>query len=106
MRILAQREQRESEVQRAVVDLYRTFGCNVAHFSERRTSRITPGWPDLIIFPPKGYAFAHETKAPWGKQSAAQSAIETWFRRCGMAYVIGGTVEAREHLEQLGLIAL
>lgn len=103
MRVLNGREQRESEVQASVIRFYRAFNCDVAHFSERRTSRITPGWPDLMVFPPRGHIFAHETKAEGGRQSSAQSTIQAWFERCGIAYVTGGVGEAHQHLVRVGL---
>ena len=105
MRIPSRLEQRESEVQAAVMRFYRTMGCEVVRFSEGRRTRITAGWPDLGVFcRPKRVFFLHEVKARGGKQSGAQSIVQRWAEECGMAYVIGGVQAGVEHLTALGMI--
>ena len=97
---------RETDVQRAVMRVYQAFGCEVRRFNEGRRTRISEGWPDLMVFcPQKGLHWAHEVKVPGGLQSSEQTVMEMLARRSGLEYVLGGIHEAQEQLRKVGLIA-
>ena len=93
-------------IQHSVMELYRAFGCTVLRFNEGRRTQISNGWPDLYVFcPRREVTWAHEVKAPKEPQSEGQQAMQELFKSCGLAYVIGGPNEAREHLDLLRLTA-
>jgi len=99
---------REPDIQRAVVNIYRAFGCTVLRFSDYGTGpkRTPPGWPDLIVCcPQKRRLWAHEVKTASGVQSTAQQDVETLLAVCGVEYVLGGVHEAQAQLAHLDLLA-
>lgn len=103
----------EREIQRDVIELYRSLGCLVAPTSTGRRggTRNAPGLPDLYVFPPiRAYAiglqpFWHETKRPSGHQSPAQIEWQMLCEARNVAYVLGGTEAALIYLRSIGLIA-
>lgn len=105
---------RETEIQRAVVALYRGVQCQVGVFSEGRKSRIPPGWPDLVVLLPlrvQGKGFGnnllayHETKSATGKLSEAQWDLLHQLRLRGQRVIVGGVDEAKDWLKAIGLLA-
>lgn len=99
----------ETEVQRATIAFYESFGCEIRRFSERRTgrTRVAKGWPDLVVFcPQKAAHWLHETKREkGGRQSPEQVSLQELAASCGLDYVIGGVQAASEHLTLIGLLA-
>lgn len=112
----------EKDVQRAVVQIYRTVRCKVYNLSQgfrpggkrHATTRQTKGLGDLYIIPPQvervegivvgsRLPFWHETKRIGGKVSPEQLAFQWLNEEAGIVVVIGGKQEALAHLQKLGL---
>jgi hypothetical protein len=89
---------RESHVAASVREFYRTMGCKVFTFSDRRAMRAgQKGVPDMYVLPPHGEAFWHEAKSETGKLSPDQRAFIEWAARCDVRVVVGGLEDARAH---------
>ena len=100
--------QKEKEIQREVVRLYRLAGCFTYSTSQARASHIALGLPDLYVMTRRsGVAdgFWHETKRPGGKLRASQQGFIRAAEECGVKVVVGGVAEAVAHLKALGLVA-
>lgn len=96
----------EKAVQRAVVALYRSMGCEVYSLSQPRASMQAAGLPDLWVFAPRvGRAFWHEVKSVTGKPSPDQVRFEDLCGSTGVHHVMGGVAEAKRMLIILGVIA-
>jgi hypothetical protein len=94
----------EKDVQQAIKVMYATVGCSVYNLSQPRKTMQTPGLPDLLIFHEGKRAFwLHEVKRPGGQLRPAQVVFQKLCEWCGIAYLVGGTEAAIEHLERLNI---
>lgn len=97
--------QTERTIQRAVVKLFRSVGCEVAVLSQVRPSRVARGLPDLYVFPPRLVApFWMEVKGLGGKPTEDQL---LWQEACelrGVPCILGGVPEAKAYLQRIGLL--
>jgi hypothetical protein len=91
----------ERAVQKAIVAYLRARGCLVAVTDAGAAYRagaffgdaIPAGWPDITGLLPDGCFIGIECKAPGGRQSAAQKAMEQEIRRRNGIYVLAFEVE-------------
>ena len=97
----------EKEVQRAVVDFYRSIGCAVKSTSQARRSKVALGLPDLLVFwPSRGAFWFHEVKRAGGTLSEDQERFSLLALECRTGFVVGGLAEAVAKVESLGVTIL
>ena len=86
---------KESDVLRGCLHLLNVYG--IPHFrnntgatkiGERFVKFGTPGWPDIIAVLPGGRFLGIECKRPGGKQSFAQSVVQSAIGSVGGIYAI------------------
>lgn len=96
----------ERDEQQEVIAFYRGIRCEVWEHSEKRKTRVTPGYPDLTVFcERRRLCWYHETKIPSGRLSEAQLKFRALCRATDRPYVAGGLAEARAFALATGLIA-
>ena len=91
----------ERAVQKAVVAYLRTRNCLVAVTDAGAAYKagaffgesLPAGWPDVTGLLPDGRFIGVECKAPGGRQSPAQKAMEQEIRRRNGIYVLARSVE-------------
>lgn len=95
----------EREIQADCVKEYRAAGCDVYVLAQKKAHKMTPGIPDLLVFPPgfAGQAFWHEVKTPTGEQRPDQKVFQENCERTGTVYVLGGVAAAIAEIARRGL---
>ena len=91
----------ERSVQRAILLYLRAKGCLVAVTDARAAYRagaffgdsIPAGWPDITGVLPSGRFVGVECKAPGGRQSPMQKAIEEAIRKRNGIYILAWSVD-------------
>ena len=95
------RGKHEREIQRAILIYLRDRGCLVAITDAGAAYRagaffgdaIPAGWPDITGLLPDGRFVGVECKAPGGRQSPAQKAMEEAITRGNGIYILARSVE-------------
>lgn len=91
----------EKDIQRAIVRLLSAHGWVVAVTDAGQAyvagawggSRLPTGWPDLVALGPCGRVLLIECKAPKGRQSVEQQAMQAWCAAHGHVYVLARGVD-------------
>lgn len=94
----------EREIQADCVAKYRAAGCTVYVLAQKEKHKMTPGIPDLLIFPPGfglGHSFWHEVKTPTGEQRPDQRVFQEDCERTGTDYVLGGVAAAELQIARI-----
>ena len=97
----------ERDVERAVIALYRSMGCEVWTLSWKTRGRAVTtqaGIPDLWVMRIGKGGWWQEVKTPGGRQSREQDAFMQQCARAGVPYVLGGVDAAAAHLQAIGVI--